>query len=41
MADSRQLIVGVYLDAQVREGVDELDQQRKFVTGVRIHMLPH
>ena len=36
-----QFVVGMHLDGEVREGVDELDQEGEFVPGVGIHVLSH
>ena len=36
-----QLVIRVYLDAQVGEGVDELNQQRELVSGVFIDVFSH
>ena len=39
--DGGQLVVRVHLDAEVGEGVDELNQERELVAGTLINMLSH
>ena len=38
MALGGQFVIGVHLDAQIGQGVDELDQKGKLVPGILIHM---
>ena len=41
MLHGRQLVIGMHLDGEVLEGVDELEQEGEFVSGVAVHMLAH